>query len=207
LVFDRAGLGAGDGSARVASRVASLVDAGVDWLQVRDRSLEADALFEFVRAVVAGARAADHIEAEVIVNRRLDVALAAEADGVHLGFDALSVGDARTLLGPAGRLGVSCHSLADIQRAADEGADYAHLAPIFDPLSKPAERPALGVSAVREAAKSGLPLFAQGGIDDACAASLANAGACGIAVTGHVLQAKDPVAAVRRLRAALGDSL
>lgn len=197
LVFDRAGLGDDP-----AARVRGLVDAGVDWLQVRDRSLEADALFALTCAVVQGARAAGR-PASVIVNRRIDVALAAGADGAHLGFDALGVDVARALMGARSVIGVSCHALGDVHDAAEQGADYVHLAPIFDPISKPASRPALGLDVVREAARAGVPVLAQGGLDAARARAALRAGAAGVAVTGDVLRARDPVAAVRALRAAL----
>lgn len=201
LVFDRAGLG-GDAAGLVRSLVLSLVEAGVDWLQVRDRTLEADALFELTCQVMEGARAGAR-PAKVIVNRRIDVALAAGADGAHLGFDALGVREARTLMGPRAMIGVSCHAISEIRQAAAQGADYVHLAPIFDPISKPATRPALGLEVVREAARIGVPVLAQGGLDAARARAAIRAGAAGVAVTGRVLHASDPVAAVRALRAAL----
>ncbi len=197
LVVDRAGLAGGDDGP--TERVRALIEAGVDWLQVRDRTLEADALYDFTRALVAGARSADR-PARVIVNRRADVALAAGADGVHLGFDALPIDAARSLVGPGALIGVSCHSVDEVRAAVARGADYAHLAPIFDPISKPPERTALGAQVL-----TGLPgrVIAQGGLTEQNAASARTAGAAGIAVTGHVLQARDPVAAVRSLRAAL----
>ncbi len=183
----------------VAARVTALVDAGVDWLQVRDRSLEADALHALACDVVKGARAASR-PAKVIVNRRIDVALAARADGAHLGFDALGLDDARALLGDEALVGVSCHSAEEVRSAAERGADYAHLAPIFDPISKPAERPSLGADVL-----AGLPgtVIAQGGITAANAAEVIRAGASGVAVTGAVLLADDPTEACRALRAAL----
>ena len=186
----------------VAARVTALVDAGADWLQVRDRSLEADALFALTCEVVKGARAAAR-PAKVIVNRRIDVALVAGADGAHLGFDALDIGEARALLGDDATIGVSCHSVEDVRAAAERGADYAHLAPIFEPISKPAERPSLGLEPLRAACEARLPVIAQGGVVDANAGDVVRAGAAGVAVTGHVLGATDPVAAVAALRRAL----
>jgi thiamine-phosphate pyrophosphorylase len=186
----------------VPARVAALVEAGVDWLQVRDRSLEAAALHVFVDGVLAGARAGPR-GARVVVNRRIDVALSCGADGVHLGFDAMCVADARALLPASALVGVSGHSPGDVQRAAAEGADYVHLAPIFDPISKPAERPALGLGALREAAAMGIRVLAQGGLDPARARAALDAGAAGVAITGDILMAPDPVAAARLLREAM----
>ncbi len=198
LVLDHAGI-----RDDVAARVSALVDAGVDWLQVRDRSLEADALFALTCDVVKGARSATR-PAKVIVNRRIDVALVAGADGAHLGFDALDVGEARALLGDDALIGVSCHSVDEVRgAAAGQRADYAHLAPIFEPISKPAERPSLGLEPLRAACEARLPVIAQGGVVDANTDDVVRAGAAGIAVTGHVLGATDPVAAVAALRRAL----
>jgi thiamine-phosphate pyrophosphorylase len=198
LVLDHAGIGDD-----VAARVTALVDAGIDWLQVRDRSLEADALYALTCEVVKGAHAASR-EAKVIVNRRIDVALAAGADGAHLGFDALDPGEARALLGGEALVGVSCHSADEVRDAAERGADYAHLAPIFDPISKPAERPALGVAAIEAAASAtDIPVIAQGGLRAVHAEGGMAAGAGGVAVTGEVTLAADPVRAVQALRAAL----
>ena len=184
--------------------LAAAVEGGADWLQLRERGLSRHALLSWVDDATAVARAAAarrHGDLRVLVNRRVDVALAAEADGVHLGFDALAPGRARALLGPGRLLGVSAHAVDELATAA--GADYAHLAPIFAPLSKPAERPPLGLGALAAARAAGVPLLAQGGIDAGNAGAAVAAGASGVAVTGAVLGAADPAAAARALRAAL----
>ena len=122
------------------------------------------------------------------------------AEGVHLGFDALDPATARKLLGPDALLGVSCHTPEEVHEAA--GASYAHLAPIFPPLSKTSSRPALGLGALRAAAGA-RPVLAQGGVELGNAGDCLKAGAAGIAVTGAVLMTDDPGAAAARLRAAL----
>ena len=147
--------------------------------------------------------------ARVLVNRRIDVALAAGADGVHLGFDALAVEDARELLPATAWIGRSLHSVSEIEQETAQtarsprGIDYAHLAPIWDPLSKPATRPSLGPAALRAACAHGLPVIAQGGLDPERARVAIDAGAAGIAVTGSVTRAKDPERTIRALRDAL----
>jgi thiamine-phosphate pyrophosphorylase len=190
----------------------------VDWVQVRDRTLGGAALRAFVERILGAARegAAERAGGvRVLVNRRLDVALAAGADGVHLGFDALAVADARRAWreldgAPPGLIGVAAHSPEEVVEAAAAGADYALLAPVFDPLSKPRERPALGPEALTRAsqllglgARRGFLLLAQGGIDAERAAEALRAGAGGVAVTGAVLGATHPAAAAARLRATL----
>lgn len=214
---------------------AVLFAAGVDWIQLRDRQRCAAELFELARALVAArdeARAAapkpDHATAgadsrsntataarrsgpRVFVNKRVDVALASGADGVHLGLDALaarSVG----VLDRGLVLGVSLHSIAELETAVTgaEPLTYAQLAPIWTPRSKPPERPSLGIEqlarAAAIAARAGILLLAQGGLDAQRAAQAATAGAAGIAVTGLISQAQDPAAAVRSLRHALDRS-
>lgn len=189
----------------LAEAVEAAVAAGVDWVQVRDRELEGAALLEHVDALAAAARrgaAARGGPVRVLVNRRADVALAAGADGVHLGGDAMPPEAARALLGPGAWIGVSTHAPAEAARAAAAGASYAQLAPIFAPRSKAATRPALGPEALGAAAGA-LPLLAQGGVAADNARACLEAGALGIAVTGAILMEPDPGAAARRLREAL----
>jgi thiamine-phosphate pyrophosphorylase len=201
--------------------VAAAVRGGVDWVQVREKDLDGAPLLELVREVGVSARGVNP-NVRVIVNRRVDVALAAGADGAHLGFDALPVAEARALFAqatlaggadPAASrallareaplLGVSTHSAAEVDAAARAGASYAHLAPIFAPYSKPASRPPLGIEALRACARAGIPVLAQGGIDARRAAECLRAGAAGVAVTGELCAALDPERAARALRAAL----
>ncbi len=187
----------------LAPAVAAAVRAGVDWVQVRDRELPGAALLAHAEEVAEAARAGARARGggvRVIVNRRLDVALAIGADGVQLGFDAMDAAAARRLLGPEALVGVSCHSAAEVHAA--RGASYALLAPIFTPLSKRASRPPLGLAALGRAA-GGPPVLAQGGIDAAGAAAAAAAGAAGVAVTGAILLALDPGQAAAGLRRAL----
>jgi len=196
--------------------VAAAVGAGVDRVQVREREMEGRELLEHVEAIARAARGADP-EVELVVNRRLDVALAAGpgapgaagdpelgVDGVHLGFDAPPAEAARRLLGPDALLGASLHDPDELTPELAALLSYAHLAPIHDPLSKAAERPPLGLEPLRRAAAAGLPILAQGGIDASCAAACVDAGAAGVAVSGAVLGAEDPARAAAALREAVG---
>jgi thiamine-phosphate pyrophosphorylase len=189
--------------------VGAALRGGVDWVQVREKDLDGAPLLALVREVAAAARGAGS-PARVIVNRRLDVALAAGADGVHLGFDALPLAEARALLagsrsatGAEWLVGVSAHRPSEVAAAARDGASYTHLAPIFAPYSKPASQPPLGLEALREAARAGIPVLAQGGIDARRAGDCVRAGAAGVAVTGELCGAGDPEGAARALRDAL----
>jgi thiamine monophosphate synthase len=224
LVVDRSAV-RGD----LASCVAAAVGAGVDWVQIRERNLEGAALLAHAEEIDLAARQAAAQRGgrvEIFVNRRIDIALAIGADGVQLGFDAVDPPTARRLLwtdaqieengrteanGRAEangkteadiKIGISAHHPDEIRAAAPE-VDYAQLAPISQPLSKPHAGPCLGVRAVAEAARYGIPVIAQGGITAANATAIAAAGAAGIAVTGAILSAPDPASATRALRAAL----
>jgi thiamine-phosphate diphosphorylase len=177
-------------------------------VQVREKDLDGAPLLALVREIAAAARA-ESPGVRVIVNRRVDVALAAGADGVHLGFDALPIAEVRALLaggtrvGGAALLGVSTHGAHELAAAASAGASYAHLAPIFAPYSKPASRAPLGLEALAAAAGAGIPVLAQGGIDARRAGDCVRAGAAGIAVTGELCAAGDPERAARALREVL----
>ncbi|MFP6655424.1 MAG: thiamine phosphate synthase [Myxococcota bacterium] len=206
-VLDAAALGE-----RPGDLARELFAAGVDWIQLRDRSLSGQALLELTRHLVAARDdrvrdlAAGATETRVIVNRRIDIALSAGANGVHLGFDALDEVPARRLLSQQACLGRSLHSVQEVEALAElrsEGPRYIHLAPIWNPLSKEASRPALGIEELAKACRFGLPVLAQGGIEGAHARQAIAAGAAGVAVTGLIAQAPDPIAAVRRLRATL----
>jgi len=188
----------------VCAAVEAAVRAGVDWVQVRDRELAGRALLAHADAVSVAARRAArsrHTNVRVLINRRVDVALASGADGVHLGFDAISPRDARQLLGEAATIGRSAHAPEEIDPLAD--LSYAQLAPIFAPLSKPLERPPLGLGALTRAAAHGVPVLAQGGITPENARAALEAGAAGVAVTGAILLAASPFEATRALREAL----
>jgi len=215
-VLDVAALGGGRERCRDAAL--RLFDGGVDWIQLRDRRVEGLVLLEAAEGLVAARDAVPRdpeSPCRVIVNRRADVALAAGADGVHLGFDALDPDSARLLLGAQAWLGVSLHAPGEVDSAARQRSgddpdpppgppiDYVHLAPIWDPRSKPARRPALGLAALEQACAAGIAVLAQGGLDADRAVQAVAAGAAGIAVTGRLSQAEDPAAVARRLREAL----
>ncbi len=181
--------------------VEAAVASGVDWVQVRERGLEAGALAELIARVQAAARrGAGRREGDlkVVVNRRTDIALACGMDGVHLGFDAVPSPVARQLLGPDALIGRSVHAADEI--SPGDGLSYVHLAPIFAPLSKSSSRPPIGLDVLREACRRGIPVLAQGGVDSGNAGAILEAGAAGIAVTGAILMQPDPGAAADALR-------
>ena len=197
LVVDR-------GSSRhpLAEAVAEACAGGVDWLQLREREFEGAAWLRWAEELAAAARSSAP-GIRILVNRRLDVALAMGADGVHLGFDAMPVAAARALLGPESLVGVSTHTPAEVRSLASVGVDYVHLAPIHPPKSKPASRPPLGSEKLAEACLAGVPVIAQGGLEPKLCAEAIRAGAAGVAVTGAILAAQNPRKAAEALRESL----
>lgn len=174
------------------SLLPALAASGVDGFQVRAKALDDRALLDLVvtvRAAVAGAT--------VVVDDRLDIALAAGADGVHLGSRDLPVAAARALA-PTLLIGATCRSADDVRRAAGAGADYAGLGPVFATTSKAGLPGPLGLGAVTDAAGL-LPLVAIGGIDARTAAAARAAGAHGVAVIGALWRQPDPLAAAQDL--------
>jgi thiamine-phosphate pyrophosphorylase len=139
-------------------------------------------------------------EALFIVNDRVDIALAMNADGVHLGLDDLPARAARSLLGPDAIIGVSVSNTAEASQATLDGADYIGAGHIFPTFSKEKSTPPLGVAVIESIRKAaGLPLVAIGGISLQNAAEVMNSGASGIAVISAVSGADNPVMATKAL--------
>lgn len=158
------------------------VAAGIDLIQVRERDLEAADLAALVADVVAVTRES---RTRVVVNDRLDVALACRADGVHLRGDSYAVKDARRLLPPPFLVGRSVHTVEDLELAS--GADYVIAGTVFLSVSKPGAAPAqlLGLDGLRNIVKaSPMPVLAIGGITPDRIDAVLAAGADGIAAIG-----------------------
>ncbi len=178
--------------------VLAAVAGGVTMVQIREKQATTRRFIEQARALKA---ALDGSGVPLIVNDRLDVALAVGADGVHLGDDDMSCAEARRLLGPRAIIGLS---LAGPPGDGFAEADYVAASPVFATGTKPDAGPALGlagVTALRRAVPR--PLVAIGGIGRHNAAQVVAAGADGIAVVSAVMAADDPEAAARQLRAAM----
>ena len=173
--------------------------AGVAGFQVRDKDATSRELVALTRLVLAAVRP---VGATVIVDDRVDVALAAGADGVHLGADDLSIADARRVA-PHLVIGATCRDAEAVVRAAADGATYAGFGPVFATASKAGLPAPLGLDAIRRATGV-LPLVAIGGIDAAGARECRDAGAHGVAVIGSIWRHPDPVAAAKELVTAVG---
>lgn len=147
-------------------------------------------------------QAAADAQALFIVNDRCDLALALEADGVHLGQDDLPLDLARSILGPDKLIGISTHREADVVAATAGGADYMGFGPIFPTQTKADHEPVVGTAGLRQArALTGLPIFAIGGITPANVGTVTAAGADGVAVISALARSDDLTATVRAFMA------
>lgn len=178
--------------------VPAFAEAGVTGFQVRDKTATTRELLVLAGSVIELVAAYD---ACVIVDDRLDVAIAAGAHGVHLGASDLPLDEARRIadaVTPGMIIGATCRDRAAVEEAAAAGADYAGFGPVFATTSKAGLPDPLGVSAVTEAAGV-LPLIAIGGISAESAEPVRAAGAHGVAVIGGLWRQPDPLQAAKEL--------
>jgi thiamine-phosphate pyrophosphorylase len=179
----------------VLGRIRAAAAAGVDWVQIREKDLSGRELLALAREAVAGRGSA-----RVIVNDRLDVALAAGAAGVHLGRESLSardvVGWCRGGNAPAEFVvGVSCHSMEEAREAESAGASYIFYGPVFDTPSKRGMGEPQGVARLGEICRSvAIPVVAIGGVTEENAGECIRAGAAGIAAIRTFQDARDGAA-------------
>jgi thiamine-phosphate pyrophosphorylase len=177
------------------------MDGGARLLQVRAKDVPDAVLLDAVRRTLAVARARG---AAVVVNDRADVALAAGADGVHVGQDDLPPAECRRLLGASALVGFSTHRLEEVKAAAREPVDYVAFGPVFATTTKVDAQPVVGLEGLREARRhTPHPLVAIGGITRENAAAAVSAGADGVAAIAALLGEDDVAAAVSGMQAAL----
>lgn len=178
-ITDRRGLG-GSVEALLANIERQIASERVDWIQIREKDLSGRELVAVARFAVELASNSRN-GTRILINSRLDAALAAGAHGFHLPSGSPPASAfrplARNLL-----IGVSCHNREELAAAEAEGADYAVLGPVFSPLSKAPEGPPLGLKKFEELARSAkIPVLALGGITRENSAACLHAGAAGIA--------------------------
>ncbi len=202
---------AAPGGRELADVLRDAIAGGVDIVQLRDKRLPDDELLAVARPAAA---LCARLGALFIVNDRPHLALAAGADGVHVGQDDVPVARARELLGADMLIGLSTHTPAQIDaaqrapRAGDagdnpRGVDYIGVGPVYATPTKPG-RPAVGLELVRHAAaRARVPFYAIGGIHAENSPAVIAAGAPRLAVVRAIAEAADPERAARVLRAAL----
>jgi thiamine-phosphate pyrophosphorylase len=196
----------------LANKIEQVIAAGIDWVQIREKDLPAAELASLTRQSL---RVAANISAKacgatrILVNDRLDVAIAERAHGVHLGEKSLTVAEAKRLVESARRrqalddsflIGASCHSLEAAQAAQRDGAGYIFFGPIFQTPSKAPFGAPQGTPRLEQVCRSvSIPVLAIGGISLENVEACIRAGAAGIAAIRLFQDAPDPVLIVRQL--------
>lgn len=187
----------GDSVESMAATIEQLADAGADLIQLRDKRLSDRTLYERAAAAAVVLRPTGCL---FIVNDRPDIAAAVHADGVHVGQDELPVAAVRQIIGADSLLGVSTHSVAQVQQAVSEAADYIGCGPTFPSGTKSFEN-FPGTEFLRAAAATTtVPAFAIGGIGADNLDQVIDAGFFRIAVAGAVTSSASPAAAVADLK-------
>ncbi len=191
----------------LAGRIALAVSAGVSWIQIREKDLSARDLLALVRSAVTAAaeKSANDSPTRIIVNGRLDVALAARADGVHLGESSVPVAVVNEwrrggVSHSEFMVGKSCHSLESACAAERDGADYIFFGPVFATPSKAAFGAPQGIKRLEEVSGSvKIPVLAIGGINAENVGECLAAGAAGIAGIRIFQESRDLSALVAQL--------
>lgn len=185
----------------IAAVAAAAARGGVTIVQLRDPDAT-------TRGLIAAAEALQEVlrphRVPLVINDRVDVALAMGAEGVHLGDRDMPAATARRLLGPGRIVGVTVHDAAEARAVDPAVADYAGIGPVFATTTKAEARPAIGVDGFRALRRLvPLPAVGIGGIDAARTADVIAAGADGVAVVSAICAAPDPEAAARAIAAAV----
>jgi len=187
-----------------------LAEGGATLVQLRDKTSDTRRMIEKARAIKA---ALAPLNVPFVINDRVDVALAARADGVHVGPDDMAPADARALLGPEAIIGVSIKNTAAAEAAPVGVFDYAGVGGVYATLSKQQDNPPIGpeglarIAAVLRRRAPNVPVVGIAGIDAGNAAAVIAAGADGVAVISALSLAPDPAAAARALRAVVDGML
>jgi thiamine-phosphate pyrophosphorylase len=193
LVTDR-GLSGGRSTLDIVSRA---VAGGVSCVQLREKNINTR---EFIEEAMAVRRVLKKSKVPLIINDRVDVAMAVGADGVHLGQGDMPCKMAREMLPGSMVIGISAESMRDAVYAERDGADYIGVSPIYQTPTKPDAAKPLGLEGLERIRKNvGLPLVGIGGLKAENAAEVIKRGADGVAVVSAIVSAKDPASATRSL--------
>ncbi|MBS0183238.1 MAG: thiamine phosphate synthase [Nitrospira sp.] len=185
----------------LATVLSDAIKAGVPAIQLRERDLSTSELVSLAQEIQTMTNPGS---VSLIVNDRVDLMMALNLDGVHLRSDSLPPRSVRRLVGPGGLIGVSTHSVEDVRRANQGGADYVVFGPIFETPSKRPFGPSLGLDLLADVCRQSLtPVIAIGGITRERVRSVRRAGAHGVAVIGALLSRDDIGEAVREFTQAL----
>ena len=195
-ITDRRALPAG---VTLAQAVEAALDGGVTCLQLREKTASAGEILALARTLLPLCRAR---RVPLLINDRVDIALAAGADGVHLGRDDLPLPEARALLGPDRILGATAHTVEEALRAQAEGADYLGVGAMFPTGTKTDTVPTSADTLKAICAAVSIPVVAIGGVNAQNLPTLAGTGIAGAAVVSAIFSQSDLTAAARTLRTA-----
>ena len=185
--------------------VEAAIRGGVTMVQYREKSASTRRMMEEARELRQLCKAAG---VPFIVNDRIDVALAVDADGVHVGQNDMPAPLARRLIGRGRILGVSAGDVDEARKAEEQGADYIGASPVFATLTKPDAPPPVGVDGLRRMVGAvSIPVVAIGGMNVENARSIILAGAAGVAVVSAIVGARDVEAAARAIREAIKEAV
>ena len=174
------------------------VSGGVTCVQLREKDCST---LEFIEEALAIKNFLNTREVPLIINDRLDVALAVRADGVHLGQSDMPLEMARKIVGRSMLIGISAESVQDAVEAEKGGADYLGVSPIYATPTKSDTAPPLGLEGLQEIRKRvKIPLAAIGGLNESNAAEVIRHGADGVAVVSAIVAADDPGTSARKLK-------
>ncbi len=166
------------------------IEGGVGTVQVREKDLSTSDLYSLAKEI---REITERKGANLIINDRVDIAIAVDADGVHLGWQSLEIDTVRRMLGHDKIIGFSAHSLEEAERAEKSGADYISISPIFDTVNKEYLIKPLGVGEIGKIkAQINIPVVALGGINENNVDSVLRNGADGIAVISAILLSDSP---------------
>jgi thiamine-phosphate pyrophosphorylase len=175
------------------STVESALKGGVKAVQLREKDLSATDLLPLAQDLRDLTR---HYDARLFINDNIDIALAVQADGVHLGGHSRPTDVIRERVGQKLLIGISTHSKAEIKLAAEQGADFVTFGPVYATPSKAEYGAPQGLDKLVDACRnSSIPLFALGGITPARAIEVQHAGASGVALISAIIASPDPRAA------------
>lgn len=178
--------------------VSAALDGGVTIVQLREKEAESGEFFETAKKLKA---LLDASGVPLIINDRIDIALAVEASGVHLGQKDLPYHEARRLMGPDAIIGVSVENVAQAKQAQTRGADYLGAGPVFPTSTKADTGPALGVEGLTDICQAvTIPVVAIGGISCANVSTLGGCGISGIAVVSAIMESSDPRQVAKELK-------
>lgn len=180
------------GGVRLLDVVEDALKGGVRGVQLREKDLSSRELYELAYDM---RKLTVKYGAKLIINDRIDVALAVEADGVHLGYNSLPVHRARKLLGSGRLIGLSCHNQVNAIMAQENGADFITFGPIYYTPSKANYGKPVGVESLETVCRLlDIPVYALGGIKKETIKDVMAAGASGISLVSAIIASDDPVA-------------